>query len=498
MSEPDTVDLQAELIALRQENEALRTGAVTADEVAPARSRDGWWRALLSALCIIVATILVPISIIGAWAQVQLTDEDAFVATLAPLVDDPAVQAMIIDESMEAINAQVDFQEVTSNVFDGIAGLGLPPRAADALQLLEAPAANGLESLVTTTVTRVVESDAFAEVWATATRAAHRALVGISTSDGGGLVVRTDDGVGIQLGAVVERVKQNLVDRGLGAAELIPTIDRVIILGDGENLATIRTSYAVANSLGIWLPFITIGLFALGILIARRRSVAVLGTGIGFAIGGATLAVMLAIGDSAMGIAAGALGLSLDALDVIYEQLVGNMTQTALVITFLGVVIAILGWVMGGSRPARGFRSAVDSMNSSARRELAVRGLNTDSFGVWLGRQRILVRTIIAVLAVLWLIALRPLSVGDIVLVAFVAIGVAWLLELLQRRPDEMAELEAEDDLLYSDVPVDADGMNPTVEILPADEYPTLDLTPDAATGAAAASKPSKGSRPTR
>jgi hypothetical protein len=297
---------------------------------------------------------------------------------------------------------------------------------------------------------------------------------------------------------VVERVKQNLVDRGLGAAELIPTIDRVIILGDGENLATIRTSYAVANSLGIWLPFITIGLFALGILIARRRSVAVLGTGIGFAIGGATLAVMLAIGDSAMGIAAGALGLSLDALDVIYEQLVGNMTQTALVITFLGVVIAILGWVMGGSRPARGFRSAVDSMNSSARRELAVRGLNTDSFGVWLGRQRILVRTIIAVLAVLWLIALRPLSVGDIVLVAFVAIGVAWLLELLQRRPDEMAELEAEDDLLYSDVPVDADGMNPTVEILPADEYPTLDLTPDAATGAAAASKPSKGSRPTR
>jgi hypothetical protein len=498
MSEPDTVDLQAELIALRQENEALRTGAVTADEVAPARSRDGWWRALLSALCIIVATSLVPISIIGAWAQVQLTDEDAFVATLAPLVDDPAVQAMIIDESMEAINAQVDFQEVTSNVFDGIAGLGLPPRAADALQLLEAPAANGLESLVTTTVTRVVESDAFAEVWATATRAAHRALVGISTSDGGGLVVRTDDGVGIQLGAVVERVKQNLVDRGLGAAELIPTIDRVIILGDGENLATIRTSYAVANSLGIWLPFITIGLFALGILIARRRSVAVLGTGIGFAIGGATLAVMLAIGDSAMGIAAGALGLSLDALDVIYEQLVGNMTQTALVITFLGVVIAILGWVMGGSRPARGFRSAVDSMNSSARRELAVRGLNTDSFGVWLGRQRILVRTIIAVLAVLWLIALRPLSVGDIVLVAFVAIGVAWLLELLQRRPDEMAELEAEDDLLYSDVPVDADGMNPTVEILPADEYPTLDLTPDAATGAAAASKPSKGSRPTR
>ena len=502
MSEPDTVDLQAELAALREENEALRTGAVAPDEATPPR-RSGWWRTLLSALSIIIATILVPVSIVGAWAQVQLTDEDAFVATLAPIVDDPAVQAMIIDESMDAISAQVDFQEITASVFDGIAGLGLPPRAADALQLLQAPAANGLESLVTTTVTRVVESEAFAEVWATATRAAHRALVGLSTSDGGGLVVRTDEGVGIQLGAVVERVKQNLLDRGLGAAELIPTVDRVIILGDGENLATIRTSYAVANSLGIWLPIITLVLFGLGILIARRRSVAVLGTGIGFAVGGATLAVMLAVGDSAMTIAAGTLGISPDALDVIYEQLVGNMTQTALVITFLGVFIAILGWVMGGSGPARGFRSAVDSMNASARRQLARRGLNTESFGLWLGKQRILVRTIIAVLAVLWLFALRPLSIGDIILVAFVAFGVAWILEVLQRRPEELAGIGETEDDLYSDVPVDLDddGTNPTAEILPADESPTLDLTAEtsvAATGPAAASKSPKGSSPKR
>src|SRR6187431_2158247 len=204
-------DLHAQLAALRAENEQLRArDTVTDDAVAPPARKSGRWRTVLSAICIVVAAILVPVSIVTAWARVQLVEEDAFVATLAPLVDDPAVQAMIIDESMEAINAQVDFQQLTSSVFDGIADLGLPPRAADALQLLEAPAANGLESLVTTTVTRVVESDAFAEVWATATRAAHRALVGISTSDGGGLVVRTDDGVGIQLGAVVERVKQNL------------------------------------------------------------------------------------------------------------------------------------------------------------------------------------------------------------------------------------------------------------------------------------------------
>lgn len=493
MSEPETVDLQAEVEALRAENDALRAGGAVPDEPAPAASpRSSRWRTFFSALCIVIATILVPVSIAAAWARVQLVDEDAFVATLAPLVDDPAVQELIIDESMEAINAQVDFQQLTSNVFDGIADLGLPPRAADALKLLEAPAANGLESLVTTTVTRVVESDAFAEVWATATRAAHRALVGAATSDGGGLVVRTDEGVGIQLGAVVERVKQNLIDRGVGVAQIIPTVDKVVILGSGDNLAMIRTAYAVSTALGYWLPIISLGLFALGILIARRRSTAILGTGIGFAIGAGALASGFAVGAAFVGMTAVSLGLSPDGLDVIYNTLIANMRQTALVLVFLGIFIAIVGWLMGRSHAAQAVRHSFGSMNTLGRQQLAARGLDTGAFGTWMGRQRILVRTIIAVLAVLWLFALRPLSVGDILLVAVVSFVVGWILELLQRRPDELPAPDEE--LLYSDDPahvVVADGEYPTAEIVPADEAPTIDLTAETA----AVAEPPKGKK---
>jgi hypothetical protein len=77
-------------------------------------------------------------------------------------------------------------------------------------------------------------------------------------------------------------------------------------------------------------------------------------------------------------------------------------------------------------------------VNASARRQLAARGLNTGAFGIWLGRQRILVRTLVAVLAVIWLFALRPVSLGDVALVLIVSFGAAWILELLQRRPDEL------------------------------------------------------------
>ena len=112
------------------------------------------------------------------------------------------------------------------------------------------------------------------------------------------------------------------------------------------------------------------------------------------------------------------------------------MAQTALVVMLLGVLVAVIGWLMGGSRPAQSVRSATDGLNGSARAQLAERGLDTGAFGAWLGRNRVLVRALIAVLAVLWLFAIRPLSIGDIILVLVVALLVGWILELLQRRDD--------------------------------------------------------------
>lgn len=425
------------------EAENARLAAETA--LTPERAAGSRARAFFSALVIVIATVLVPVSIVTGWARVQLVDEEAFVQTLAPLVDDPAVQAMIVDETIEAIEARVDFEELTANVFDGIAELGLPPRAEQALTLLQAPAASGLQNLVEQTVTRVVESDAFSDVWATTTRAAHRALVTAATSDGGGLVVRTDEGVGIQLGAIVERVKANLTERGVGVAQLIPAVDRVVIIGEGTNLALLRTGYAVAATVGWWLPVITIGLFGLGILLARRRSTAVLGSGIGLAVGGGSLALSLAIGGAAVGVVAGDLGLSPSALEVIYGQLIDSMRRTGVVIAVLGLFVATLGWLMGGTRAADSTRGAVHNINARARMALAERGLDTGGFGTWLARQRVLVRTVLAVLAVVWMLLLRPLSFGDMVTVILVTFVVAWVLELLQRRPEEARAEAAEE-----------------------------------------------------
>lgn len=457
---------------LEAENARLRAG--TDPDSGVRTSPDGSrWRAFLSALCIVIATILVPLSVVTAWARLELVDEAAFVSTLAPLADDPAVQQLLIDETVEAVEAQVDFDQLTADVFDGIAQLGLPPRAADALQLLEAPAATGLSNLLTQTVTRVVESDAFADTWTTTTRAAHRVLTAAATSDGGGAVVLTDQGLGIQLGVIVEHVKENLLDRGIGVAQLIPAVDRVVIVGTGETLVTIRTVYALATTLGWWLPIIAIALFIVGIVIARRRSTAVVGTGVGLVVGGGALALAFAIGSPVVGQAAVQLGLSSAALDVVYESLVGSMQQTAAVVVLLGIVVAVLGWFAGRWSPAVRARRAGGSVNSSLRKWLRAHGVNTGRFGLWLARYRAVVRTLVVVLAVVWLFALRPLSAGDIFLVLVVSLLVAWILELLQIR-DEATDAEA---TVHEDVTVP-----PAADAVPAEPAPAETAAPASVT----------------
>jgi hypothetical protein len=441
-SRTDTDELRARLDALEAENARLRATIDDVESVPLAAPRRQVWRAVLSTVCILLASIIVPVSVVTGWARAQLVDEAAFVATFAPLVDDPAVQAMIVDQTTTAINESVDFAGITNDLFDGIQSLGLPPRASSAIDLLRGPTVQGLQSLVTTAVTRVVDSDAFSSVWQGALAASHRGLV--AAASGGtsnGAVTISDSGeVGIQLAPIIEAVKQRLVDQGVGFASAIPAIDRTIVVAQSDALSTVRVVYSLAVTVGFWLPFLALALFLAGILLARRRSTAVLGSGVGLALGGATLATGLAIGGTVLGLAAPQLGVSSASLSAIYGQVVEAMGHTAVVIAVIGSVIAILAWVSGRWRGARATRRAIGAVNDSIRGTLAARGVDTGRFGLWMAAQRTLVRVILAVLLVLWLL-LRPLGVGDVALVLVVGLLLWWLAELVQKRPADNTEI---------------------------------------------------------
>jgi hypothetical protein len=160
------------------------------------------------------------------------------------------------------------------------------------------------------------------------------------TGPGGGL---TGDGLGIQLGPIVDQVKQRLTAQGVGAASLIPSVNRTIIIGTGDAAATARVVYWIAVTAGWWLPLVTLALFAIGVLLARRRSVAVLGLGVAIALSAAVLMALFSAGSIAVSVAADQLKVSPSALNVIYQTLTDQMQHTALVAVVLGVFIAIPG-----------------------------------------------------------------------------------------------------------------------------------------------------------
>ena len=138
-----------------------------------------------------------------------------------------------------------------------------------------------------------------------------------------------------------------------------------------------------------------------------------LGSGIGLALGGLILVIALSSGVTVVGITAGNLGLPSGALASIYEQVVGAMRQTAVVLTVLGIVIAVFAWTQGRWAGSVATRRAVDEPQRLHPAEPSSRrGAHTGGFGLWMDRQRVLVRIVIAVLAVIWLWLLRPLGRG--------------------------------------------------------------------------------------
>ena len=165
MAEPQQIEERLRL--LESENELLRSKLAGAESGAPVatagpKTRGRGWT-VLAATLIILGLMLAPIAVVSGWMKNQLTDTEMFVSTFAPLAEDPAVQAFVADKVSTVIEEKIDIPSLMDDVFNGIRQLDLPPRAIAALGLLEGPATEGLQSLLDSTVQKVVSSDQFAD-----------------------------------------------------------------------------------------------------------------------------------------------------------------------------------------------------------------------------------------------------------------------------------------------------------------------------------------------
>ncbi|HEU5486600.1 MAG TPA: hypothetical protein VFU98_16935 [Microlunatus sp.] len=406
MSEPSD-DLRSRVAALEAENAALRAG-----EHPPGRRRRRS-RTVLATVMIVLGVLLAPVAVVTGWAQWTLTDTDRFVATYAPLADDPAVQDYVVDQTMTLIDQKVDFDRLTADLVDGLVSLGTGPRATSALRTLQGSVADGLRSQVRDGVTAFVSSEKFATAWSDALRVGHQQFAATMQNDPSALATISADGsLGIPLDPIVERIKDDLVARGVTLAERIPSVNRSIVLVQSDVLPQVQIAYAATVALGTWLPWIVLALLIGGVAVANRRHRALLAAAAGFAGTMLVLALAIAAGRVAVVAAVPANVLPGSVSTLFYDAVTASMQSTAVAAAVLGVAVAVVGWLAGPFRAPTRLRGLYLDGVQQLRATAEQRGVTTGRFGDWVHRRRTLLLALIAVVAGVVLVAGMPVSVS--------------------------------------------------------------------------------------
>jgi hypothetical protein len=380
---------------------------------------------------ITLACVLAPVSVLGVWAANQVSNTDRYVANMAPLIDQPPIQHALSDRITSEITSRIDVPALTASASAELARANLP-RLSALLTNFQAPIANGVDSLIGTTVSRAVASPAMATLWVTANRVAHQGIVRVLSGQGGGSLTVVNNQVVLNLGPLITQVKENLVARGLGFASRIPTVNPTFPLFEAPNLAKAQQGYRLITTLRWVLPFLALVLFAAGIWVARRHRRALIGAALGLSASMLVLAIGLLIARAIYLNSVPQSVLPADAAAVLYDTLVRFIKEGLRVLLVIGLVVAAGAFLAGPSAAAVRTRRAVGSGIGWVRARGERAGLRTGPVGTWVGAHKTLLRSAavgVAVLifvfwgqpslaVVIWLVVLLLVLLGVIELLA--------------------------------------------------------------------------------
>jgi hypothetical protein len=283
---------EADLTRVQAERDAPRGGHEPVSK--PRRRRI---RRSVVGLLVALSCLLVLLSTTEVWAHRTLLNTGAFVGTVAPVFEDPAVASAVAaratDELFTELNVQARLRDA------------LPPRASFAA----VPVTNATKGFVADQLTKVLSSSQFQAVWTAALTSTHQQLVAVlrgqntaavSTS-GGYIVLNTVPVINQALGKVSGLASDltgkpvtlpaitsadppqqavNKLSAALGVS--LPSNFGQITLVRSSDLATVQRGVTAFDRLTLVLPLAAIVLIALSLWLSvnRRRTLLQLAVGV--------------------------------------------------------------------------------------------------------------------------------------------------------------------------------------------------------------------------
>jgi len=162
-------DQEAELERLRAENAKLRAQA------GAGRRRHFSWRAPVSLVLIVLGCILAPVAVIGVWAGNEVSDTGRYVATVEPLIHDPAIQNYLAGQITTQITSHLNITGTINQASAQLNSQGLP-KISSLLTTFGPQIASAVTGFIHSTVHSVIASKAAATIWVQANTAAHQAV----------------------------------------------------------------------------------------------------------------------------------------------------------------------------------------------------------------------------------------------------------------------------------------------------------------------------------
>jgi hypothetical protein len=294
---------------------------------------------------LVVATLVAFLAVFALWVNRQVMDTDNWTETSTELLESEAVREQVSFFLVDELYSNVD-------VAAELRGF-LPPQA----QSLAGPAAGGLRELMQRGAERALAGPRFQNLWEEANRRAHRRL--IQVIEGGGDSVSTEEGtVTLNLRTMLERLTSQVGVGGRLVDKLPPDAAQLEILRSDE-LEAAQTIADLIRGLAIVLVVLGLALFALAVYLARdRRREALRAVGFGFIIAGALALIARSLAGGAVVGALTTTAAVEPAAEDVWEIGTSILYDSAFYVIINGLLIVLVAWVAGPTRPAVELRQA--------------------------------------------------------------------------------------------------------------------------------------------
>jgi hypothetical protein len=338
-------ELQSRIRELEEERAELKSRLPDDAQASKEKTRNR-----IAIVLAVLAGLVLALSVPAIWLNRMVTDTEWYVRTVAPLAEDPDIQATVAAAASEAIIEQVD------------ASVRLEEVLPEDLQVVAAPLGSAIDDFIRKQSLDLVSSDRFARVWEELNRRSHTLVVAAVTGREGGALGVEAGTITLDTRVLAELLKTRLVDAGLGFAERVPvgSLGKQLVVYESPSLARMTTAFDAITRAAFLIPLLGLALAGGAVLAGADRRRAVLWLGGALVIAGILPLQLLYLGQYYASAQLVALrGISTPAAEAAFGIVFRDLIAADRALAVLGAVLWLGALMMGPARWAVATRSGL-------------------------------------------------------------------------------------------------------------------------------------------